>query len=1227
VPPTGPCYLPRPRLLEALDRAVTTPVTLVVSPAGTGKSTLLAAWASAPAVPVAWFGVDTGDADPVHFWAGVIAALDTIVEGCGAGALAVLADTGCAEPALARLIDDLESTKAGPRVLVLDDVHLADDPVVRATLAELAQNLPAWLHLILASRHVPGIPLARMRVRGDITELRFDELSFSVDEARALLTLITPELSAPEAAACIERADGWVVSLLLELAGRNPRAPAIPPARASAGQDLVHDYVMNEVLAGEDGDVVRVLLDIAVVGRVGAGLAETLSGRRDAEAMLAQAEQRGLFVSRRRPDGWFELHPAVRAALLRQLSKAPPRLTLLHRRAARWFADAGAVAAAFAHHSEAGDSREALRLLAANQAGLCDAGDAAAVRRMVAEIPPDIATVDAAAMLHYAWCHVLVEPAVFVELVGWLTRRLDRGSLRPGERSRIDLMESIVACMSGDWARSGQLARSALAQLGENPCRDAVRCFGWTMAARQAALSEEWDDNRGDIRRIDFSLSADPRRRLELEGIRMLGDALAGRPLEALRLAAGVRRAADIRHRANLVADVTIAEAIAQREVGERERAVDALGSLASAQAGSFSYSRLLALAELVDAAVDHGDLIGAEADLGRALALISVQDGPGLRDRVARAATRLALAKGDVDGARRWAATTTDGFWRHVGSARVHLADGDRPAALEALQEARPRSARHDVVLALVRARATRCPEEAASLVGGAIDAASANGMVQTVASEGDVVGRLIEAVAWRMPETWIERLRRATSAATAAPVRPVGAPEGAGPLRDASEALTVRERDVLRFLPSRLTWREVAGELGVSVNTLQFHLKVIYRKLGVTSRADAASVARRLTLSHASSCDSLVGGLGAGDPSRAGRPPAGGRPGPPGTSPGDAPTSRAEQLRLRGAELGVGQHALLPQGDELLQGRGHVVATAGSCGRGVRGGGRRGVGRGRGRVGVVAGLVGILLGPPPRLAARDAVGDGRGRAGDHRRAGHAADESHRRALRSRALADGVDRRSRHPHLVHELPPGVLHRLDERRRPDVLDGHDRHRAVGRQFTPDVLDVVGVEQAAAELPVEIHERGLEIRPEVGELQRPDLALRVLVHEEDVDDAHDVAHDEVHERGTDLALELVAGKLQEDQVDWPTSHHWLHDASILSSELPGILAARWVTAPHPQEGGAPAPCVPRPARRPRRDRAQRVPPARRPVASAPRRRGGSGPPRHGRAGAPGEAPGW
>jgi LuxR family maltose regulon positive regulatory protein len=165
-------------------------------------------------------------------------------------------------------------------------------------------------------------------------------------------------------------------------------------------------------------------------------------------------------------------------------------------------------------------------------------------------------------------------------------------------------------------------------------------------------------------------------------------------------------------------------------------------------------------------------------------------------------------------------------------------------------------------VVLALVRARATRCPEEAASLVGGAIDAASANGMVQTVASEGDVVGRLIEAVAWRMPETWIERLRRATSAATAAPVRPVGAPEGAGPLRDASEALTVRERDVLRFLPSRLTLREVAGELGVSVNTLKFHLKVIYRKLGVTSRADAASVARRLTMSHASSSASQVGG-----------------------------------------------------------------------------------------------------------------------------------------------------------------------------------------------------------------------------------------------------------------------------------------------------------------------------------------------------------------------------
>ena len=150
------------------------------------------------------------------------------------------------------------------------------------------------------------------------------------------------------------------------------------------------------------------------------------------------------------------------------------------------------------------------------------------------------------------------------------------------------------------------------------------------------------------------------------------------------------------------------------------------------------------------------------------------------------------------------------------------------------------PRCIRHEVTLSLLTARAVADHDEAMKYATAAVELASANGLMQTVASEAAEVIDLVEQAAWRAPEEWLDRLRRAT-----AETRNLGA--SAGP--DLIEPLTERERDVLRFLPSRLTVREIADELYISVNTLKFHLRVIYRKLGVNSRAEAAEIARTMT------------------------------------------------------------------------------------------------------------------------------------------------------------------------------------------------------------------------------------------------------------------------------------------------------------------------------------------------------------------------------------------
>ncbi len=201
---------------------------------------------------------------------------------------------------------------------------------------------------------------------------------------------------------------------------------------------------------------------------------------------------------------------------------------------------------------------------------------------------------------------------------------------------------------------------------------------------------------------------------------------------------------------------------------------------------------------------------------------------------------TVVALAIGDVDHARRWSATVDDSFWGPISRARIQLALGNSSGALQSSNEAVARCARHDVIRNLVRSRAVKSHDESVAQAAAAAELASVCGLVQTVASEGAECVRLVELAAWRVPTEWLDQVRRAASARGAVRLEALGL----------VETLTDREREVLRLLPSRLTLREIADELFISMNTLKFHLKVIYRKLGCSSRAEAAAISQGKSL-----------------------------------------------------------------------------------------------------------------------------------------------------------------------------------------------------------------------------------------------------------------------------------------------------------------------------------------------------------------------------------------
>jgi LuxR family maltose regulon positive regulatory protein len=839
--------LRRPRLHALLDECVTAPVTLVVAPAGSGKTSLLRSWSDETAVPYAWLSLEEEDRDPVRLWQGMLAALDSIAPGSAAAAGPVLHRPGGLLPAVNALLDDLDARESGPRVLVVDDLQFVDEQEgVASSLAIFVQHLPHWLHVVMASRHAPQLPVDRLRARGELVEVTFAELRFTLDEAVAMLTRLVPSLAPEDAAETAVRAGGWAASIqLAALSARSSNAQGTPFLPSSAGhRSSLEDYVRKEILLNESEELVDVLLATSVVTHVDARLAQVLSSRADAVAMLTVAEGRGLFVSRVEPAG-FETHALFREALQSILAeRSPERLARLQGVAAAWCEEHGQTTAALELWSRAGRPRDALRLLAARVQMLYDAGHETSILRALAELPAS-AVSDVDSMTEHAWCHLLVDRRRYVDLVDELGRLVDREvELDPTRAARVDVLRAIAASLRGDWAGCLPLAEAALARLGDTWWVDPIGQSVWNVIGRELALSERWETSGQEVEDLLAAVGVVPERRIAIEGTRALAEALAGRPVDALRLVAGARRTSEISNMTILRTELLAAEAIAHREVGDAALALPILRELADGRVEAGPHCQLLALLDLVELQVVVDDLQGAARDLGTAAELVDLEmPGGGARSRLARTATVLALASGDTEAARGWAAQVDDPFWSRVSSARVELAIGDNGSALDTLKAAEPRCLRHRVLAGVLRSRATPAPADAERLLLEAVEEAAAHGLVQTVASEGRDVIEAVERLAWRVPPAWLDRLRRA------------GPAEGSG-LRSATamtiETLTERELQVLRLLPSRLTLREVADELFISLNTLKFHLKVIYRKLGCTSRAEAADVARGLVGLH---------------------------------------------------------------------------------------------------------------------------------------------------------------------------------------------------------------------------------------------------------------------------------------------------------------------------------------------------------------------------------------
>ena len=600
-------HVTRPRLQRLLAGLTARPLTLVIAPAGSGKTQLLSNWVARIATPTAWLSLEEVDDDAYGLWTGICAALRTVSPDVGAQATRLMARRAPFGDVVAALLDDLDAAPVGDALLVLDDIHHLRSTVTTDSLALFVQHLPPWLHVVIAGRTDPALPLDRLRGRGQLGEVRFAELRLTPSETREMLAQLVSDLPLAELEATAESTEGWAAGVQLTALAARSRADDAGSAALLWSQDtqlLTEDYVWHEILAAGDADVVDLLMRLSVVDRANTPLAVAITGVAEARQLLLRGESQGLFVVRLGAGDWFRIHPLVREALLSELRR-DGRHVEHHERAARWFEQEGETEHALDQWLLAGRHRDALRVLSASSTELYDRGREALIARTLEAIPRDVVASDVPALIDVAVSNILFGPlSRFVDNVrdaAWHAERADEDY-----SSHIDALEAISLTMSGDWTSGRARASRALSAFGESWWSDPAGRFAWNTVARGVALSEEWDDDAQAIRDATIATRRDPRRGIALEGIRAVGHAFAGRPVDALRVSAGVRPAAPTM--TILRVELALAEAIARLELGDRQRALGELAALADQPDEPRLFGPVAAMVRLALAAVDDGE-------------------------------------------------------------------------------------------------------------------------------------------------------------------------------------------------------------------------------------------------------------------------------------------------------------------------------------------------------------------------------------------------------------------------------------------------------------------------------------------------------------------------------------------------------------------------------------------------------------------------------------------
>jgi LuxR family transcriptional regulator, maltose regulon positive regulatory protein len=865
-----PRLIGRSDLVAALDLAAAKKVTIISAPAGSGKTSLLRAWADRPGQPhrLAVMQVQRDQRDAQQFWLALLTAVRQ------ANAPSSRAEPPAATPDFngRAMVDRVLSELAGQRgrlILVIDDLHELTSPDALAQLTALLTNLPGHVHAVLATRRDLPLHLHRLRLAGELAEIRAADLRFSERETRELLDASGIALSDAGAALLRQRTEGWAAGLRLAVIslGAHPD-PELFVAEFSGSDRAVAEYLIAEMLERQPDEIKDLLLRTSVLDRVNGELADLLTGRRGSERILLALEDANAFVVSLDPERtWFRYHHLFADLLRLELRRAlPAEVPGLHRRAAEWLAQHGQVADAIRHTQAAGDWPDAARLLADHSFSLTMDGQAQTVRTLLRAFPrgapadnPELALIragrnlaqgrldEAAAHLAVAESHAETTPpdrqrrlrVAIASLKLSLAAR--RGHLASVTEQARFLDSPVTGQSDEDIALDSDLRAVALMNLG-------------TVEASLGLPEAERHLQEGAVLAREIG-----RPYLEVRCLAQLAFASKIRPFATARRRC--REAIALAERHGWGMEPMIAPALitlaanliltGEFEDGERwlqrtERALQTdtgpdirlLVHIVSGMLQACRGRRHEALQEFT--AAEH---------LGSQLA-----DSHALASQVTGWLLATQARAGRPGAARAWLAALDDkrASSGEVGNARavISLVEGNPAAALAAVQDVLDGAAPVIGYVTVVEAHLLaglahrelgdqRAANQAAER---ALALAEPDRLVLPFAMTGS--GELLEALPRRetahaaLLADILDVVRGASRAAKDQPPWPP------------TEELSPTELRVLRYLPTNLSRPEIASELSVSVNTVNTHVRNIYAKLQARDRSSAVQRARELRL-----------------------------------------------------------------------------------------------------------------------------------------------------------------------------------------------------------------------------------------------------------------------------------------------------------------------------------------------------------------------------------------